>query len=291
MFETVVSGVYLEGLCADATSVWVADPIKGGTRRCHEDGRIEAWLAEKLWVGGLLRGPDETVLISGEGGIAWLDGATGATGTLIDTVNGVPLPGVNEMVANLEGAIYFGGNDIAAIADGRPTAPVSIYRMDPDGTVSELVGDLRFSNGIGLSPDGKELYVNETFVGPLAFDVLPDGGLGNARRLMDKYDCDGLSVDAEGTIWITGFQTAAIVRMRPDGTLLDPLPLPGGGATNVRFGGADRRTMYITSVAEGAAMKLAAGIWPTVEDSILYRATSDVAGLAVHRARIGAIAA
>lgn len=187
-FETVVSGVYLEGLCADATSVWVADPIKGGVRRCHSDGTIQAWMPEKLWVGSLLRGPDEIVLVSGEGGIAWLDDGTGKSGMLLDTVNGVPLPGVNEMITDKSGAVYF------------------------------------------------------------------------------------------------GFETKAIVRMRPDGTLIDPFAFPGGGATNVPFGGEDRRTLYITSVAEGASMKLAAGIWPTVEDSILYRGRSDVPGPDLQRA-------
>jgi sugar lactone lactonase YvrE len=226
------------------------------------------------------------VLISGEGGIVWLDGETGASGTLIDSVGGKPLPGVNEMITDRNGAIYFGGNDIAAIARGETTAPVSIYRMEPDGRTRELIDGLRFTNGVGISPDGRRLYINETFVGTLAYDIQPDGSLTNATRLLDKHDCDGLAVDAEGTLWITGFETAALVRLRPDGTLLDPFAIPGGGATNVRYGGPDRRTMYITSVAEGAAMKLAAGIWPTEEDSILYRTRADVAGVEVVRPAI-----
>lgn len=277
-FEPVVSGVYLEGLCADAESVWVADPIAGGLRRAWLDGRVEAWLPDKKWVGGLLRGPGETVLISGADEILWFDAATGRSGTLIDSVGGAPLPGANEMVADAGGALYFGGNDIASIAAGRDTQPVSLYRRDPDGSARALVSGLRFTNGVGFSPDGKRFYCNETFVGPLAFDVLPDGGLANATRLLDKFDCDGMVVDSSGVIWITGFETAALVRIAPDGSLLDPVPVPGGGATNVRFGGPDLREMFVTSVAEGAAMKLKAGIWPTVEDSFVYRTRSDVAG-------------
>jgi sugar lactone lactonase YvrE len=286
MFEPVASGVYLEGLCADGETIWVADPIKGGVRRFRGEELIGAWLPDKKWIGSLLRGPGETVLISGEGGIVRLDAATGAQVTLLDSVDGEALPGVNEMVADRDGAIYFGGNDIAAIMEARQTAPVSIYRREPDGRVTEQVSGLRFSNGIGLSPDGKRLYHNETFVGTSAYDILPDGSLGASERLLDKPDCDGLAVDAEGTLWITGFLTKAIVRLRPDGTMLEPFDIPGGGATNVRFGGPDLRDLYITTVAEGAAMKLAAGLWPEEEDSILYRGRSAAPGLEVPRAAV-----
>jgi sugar lactone lactonase YvrE len=205
---------------------------------------------------------------------------------VLDSVNGVALLGVNEMITDRDGAIYFGSNDVPAIARGERTAPASIYRLDPNGRAVELVSGLRFSNGIALSPDGKRLYHNETFIGTSAYDIRPDGSLGAAQRLLNKPDCDGLAVDTDGTLWITGFETQAIVRMRPDGTLLDPLSIPGGGSTNVRFGGDDRQTLYVTCVAEGAAMKLAAGIWPTVEDSILYRGRSDVAGIDVQRAHV-----
>lgn len=279
MFEIIASGVYLEGLCADADSVWVADPIKGGTRRFRGKTVIGDWLPERKWVGSLLRGADETVLISGEGGIVKLDGTTGHHAMLSGFTGGV-----NEMIADCNGAIYFGGNDIPAIIEGRTTAPVSLWRRDPDGRVTELVSGLRFSNGIGISPDGTRLYHNETFVGTSAYDILPDGSLGGCVRLLDKPDCDGLAVDANGTIWITGFQTGAIVRLRPDGTQIDPFAIPGGGATNIRFGGPDLRTAWITTVAEGAALKLAQGIWPEEEDSILYQYRMDVAGLAVARA-------
>ena len=283
-FDPIARGVYLEGLCADATSVWVADPIKGGVRRCTSQGAVSAWLPDKRWIGGLLRGPDDVVLVSGEGGILWLDGATGATGTLIAAVDGVPLPGVNEMVADARGAIFFGGNDIAAIVRGERTAPVSIYRLDPDGRITELVAGLRVAHGVARRPPAQRGDHPEPFVGTSAYDIRADGSLGPAVRLLDKPDCDGLAVDAQGTLWITGFQTEAIVRMRPDGTLLDPLPIAGGGATNVRFGGADLRDLYVTTVAPGAAMKLAAGVWPEEEDSVLYRGRADTPGLPVYRA-------
>lgn len=281
MFDEIARGVYLEGLCADARSVWVADPIAGGVRRFTEDGAAGAWLADRRWIGSLLRGPGDIVLVSGEDGIVLLDAATGGCEPFV-----MASGGANEMVADVSGAVWFGGSDIPAIAAGRPTKPVSLHRREPDGRVVALAHDLRFSNGVALSPDGRTLYHNETFVGTSAYAIGPDGSLGEARRLLDKPDCDGLAVDADGTLWITGFETAAIMRLRTDGAPLDPLPIPGGGATSVRFGGSDLRTLYVTTVEEGAAMKLAAGIWPKEPTSILLRARSDVAGLRPHRASL-----
>lgn len=280
-FEAIVRGIYLEGLCVDAASAWVSDPIKGGIRRWRQDGSIAGWLPEKRWVGSLLLNSDNVVLVSGEGGIIWLDGNSGETGVLLDSVDGKPLAGVNEMVADRHGNLYFGGLDVASIAAGRKTAPVSIYRRAADGRVTELLGGLRFSNGIALSPDEKFLYHNETFVGTSAYPIKPDGTLGERLFFVEKLDCDGLAVDAEGTLWITGCKSDTITCLNPDGSLKQAVSFPNGGASSVRFGGADRRDLFITTVAAGTAQQLAAGIWPTEEESILYRTRVSVPGLAV----------
>lgn len=278
-FEPVVRGIYLEGLIADEKVVWVTDPILGGIRRISADGEVRAYLPEKRWVGGLLLNADGRLLISGEGGIIWLDGETGATGVLVDQAEGKPLLGVNEMIADKGGAIYFGSLDAPAIAQGRAPGPASIYRMELDGRVREVRGGLQFSNGITLSPDGGRLYHSETFVGVSGYEVLPGGDLSDPVFFFDKPDADGMAVDADGLVWVVGFATDAIVRLTPEGKEKDRLPFPPGGATNVRFGGPDRRDLYLTHVAAGAADRLKAGDWPTVEESTLFRTRSPVAGL------------
>lgn len=279
-FERICQGIYLEGLCADITSVWVSDPIQGGIRHIRADGTTQAWLPEKRWIGGLLLNANGALLISGEGGIIWLDGVTGTTGILIDKVNDKPLPGVNEMVCDDHGGIYFGSLDVAAIAAGRASAAASLYHMAANGHVREVRSGLKFSNGLGISPDGRRLYHNETFVGVSAYDIEPDGTLGQATFLLEKPDCDGLTVDSAGTLWITGCRSSAVTCLRPDGSLKELFETPGGGATCVKFGGIDRRDLYVNTVGTGAAEQLKAGIWPTTEESVLYRTRSDVAGLA-----------
>jgi sugar lactone lactonase YvrE len=285
-FQETVRGVYLEGLCADEDSAWVSDPIKGGIRRWQPGVPVTGWLPDKRWVGSLLLNDDDVVLVSGEGGIIWLDGNSGATGVVLDQVNGQPISGINEMVADRRGNLYFGSLDVASIAAGRQTVPASIYRRDADGRVTQLLDGLRFSNGIALSPDEKYLYHNETFVGTSGYPIATDGTLGERAFFFDKPDCDGLVVDAQGTLWLTGFETKALTCLGPDGKFKRELPIPNGGASSLRFGGADMRDLYITTVPSGTAQKLAQGIWPTSDDSILYRTRSDATGFAVPPPRI-----
>ena len=68
-----------------------------------------------------------------------------------------------------------------------------------------------------------------------------------------------MALDAEGNLWITGFRSSDITRARTDGSLLTPVATPAGAITQVRFGGADMRDFYFTSVPAdgGDSLRLA----------------------------------
>lgn len=284
-FEKVATGIYLEGLAADEDSVWISDPIQGGLRHLRADGSVKEYLPGKLWIGSLLFNEHGVILMSGEGGIAWLDPKTGGTGLLLDAIDGRPMLGVNEMVVDVSGGIYFGSLDVPAIASGQVPGPAALYRLDASGRVTLLRSELKFCNGVGISPDGKRFYHNETFVGTSAFDILPDGTLGEPTFLLDKPDCDGCAVDVEGTVWISGYQSSALIGLRPDGSVKGCIDTPGGGITNIWFGGADQRDLYMTAVAKGAGESIRAGVFPDTETSVLYRTRTDIPGLKVPLAR------
>lgn len=280
-FHEITRGVYLEGLCVDPDSVWVSDPIKGGVRRCRQDGSVTQWLSDKRWVGSLLLNSANVLLVSGENGILWLDRDTGASGVFLNQIDGKLLPGANEMVADRRGNLYFGTSDIASIAAGRRTAPAKLYRLGADGHAVELLDGLRFSNGVALSPDERFLYHNETFVGTSGYELATDGTVAKRIFFFERKDCDGIAVDTEGTLWVTGCMSNSITCLRPDGSVKQVITIPNGGASSVRFGGVDMRDLYINTVPAGVAEQLAAGIWPSEERSILYRTRADVPGLAV----------
>lgn len=283
-FEAVANGLYLEGLAVDYARdiVWYSDVIAGGVHGVKPDGtKVATFNPERMWTGGIMLNEDGAVLSSGEGGIMWNHPDTGKSGWLISEIDGKPINGVNEMIPDGTGGMYFGSVDIEMIKQGQATRPATIWRMTAEGRVSVAAEGLGFANGIMLSEDGRELYYNDTFVSPFVFDVDADHRLSNRRRLIDKEDCDGMALDAEGNLWITGFRSSALTRIRRDGTPLAPVETPAGAITQIRFGGADMRDYYLTCVPADGGDGLKDGILPTEPRSVLYRGRSEIPGLPI----------
>lgn len=287
-FEPVARGLYLEGLAVDLEHgvVWYSDVIAGGVHGLWPDGRTEVLNPERMWTGGVMLNADGAVLSTGAGGIMWNNPKTGKSGWLLAEIDGKPINGVNEMVPDGTGGIFFGTNDIEMVLAGKPSRPTALYRLTVDRQVVKLAEGLNFTNGIMFDPRRGRFYCNDSFVATYAFDVGPDLALANRRALLDKVDADGMALDEDGTLWVTGFRSGEIVRVRPDGSLLAPVANPGGAAvTQIRFGGADLRDVYITTVPIDAGDRLAVGELPTEKTSVLYRGRSKTPGLGVAPAR------
>lgn len=286
-FEPLARGLYLEGLAFDAQRgvVWYSDVIAGGVRGLSPDGGVQTLNPERMWTGGVMMNHDGCVLSSGQGGIMWNDPQSGESGWLLSEIDGRPINGINEMSPDGAGGIYFGVIDIDAVVRGATPGPSAIYRLTTDRRVVQVAGGLTFANGLMLSADGRRFFCNDTFVSAYVFDVQPDGTLANRRLLLEKEDVDGMALDAEGNVWVTGFRSSEITRVRPDGAKLAPFPTPAGAITQIRFGGADLRDIYITAVPADGGDSLAVGELPTEQRSILYRGRSDTPGAAIPAAR------
>jgi sugar lactone lactonase YvrE len=281
-FAAIAQALHLGGLAVDGDTVWYSDVVGGGVYRVAPDTTIEGWLPERRFVGGLAANQGGTVLVGGAGGIVWLDPETGRSGELLSEVEGEALPGVNEMCPDGRGGIYFGTVDIPSIEAAVTPRPSGLFHLAVDGTARQLTGGLVFTNGVDVSPNGKFLYHNESFVGTFAYPIEPGGGLGERRMLLEKEDVDGLTLDADGNLWVTGFSSADILCLNPDGEIVGGVEVPeAGGVGNFRFGGDDGRDMYITRVVPGASERLKAGQLPTEPEATLLRAPSPVAGRVV----------
>ena len=102
--------------------------------------------------------------------------------------------------------------------------------------------------------------------------------------VLDRDDCDGLALDTEGNVWITGFRSPGILRrLTPDGTPLPDVATPEGSTTQVRFGG-DGRDYYINVVPSDGGDSLKEGK-PLASKSWLYRGRSEVPGVLIPPAR------
>ena len=278
-FSAIATGLYLEALAVDGDTAWFSDVIIGGVQRLPRDAETACWLPQRKWIGGVLVHESGSVLCSGPGGIAWFDPASGRSGNLLTEVDGTPLPGVNEMCSDGNGGIYFGTLDAAAIESGKRPRPAALYHFDVNGRVTLLCDGLAFTNGLSLSLDRATLFLNESFVGTFAYPILADGRLGERRLLLQKPDCDGMALDVQGRLWITGFNSTEVLCVNADGSIEQRVPVVASGAvTNVRFGGADGRDFYVTAVPPDAGAKLVRGERPSEPDSVLYRARAEVAG-------------
>ena len=214
-----------------------------------------------------------------KGGIVWAHPDSGASGVLLEG-----LDGVNEMRADGRGGLYFGTIDIAGIDRGDGSKSSALYHLAADRTLTCLGEDLVFSNGLSPSADGAQLFHNESFVGTFAYPLEADGQLGPRRRLVKKPDCDGLALDADGNLWLSGFDSEHLLCLAPDGSELERLPLPGP-CTNLRFGGADGRDLYLTIVSRESVLELKKGQMPSQETSQLMKARSPVVGAPLARTR------
>lgn len=134
----------------------------------------------------------------------------------------------------------------------------SLYRMDADRTVTRVLGGLHIPNGMGWSPDNRTMYFIDSFaycVFAYDFDAGP-GTLSNPRRFIEIPEAeglaDGMTVDAEGYVWVALFGGWALRRYAPDGTLDREIRLPVSQVTSCAFGGEDYTDLYITSATNTA---------------------------------------
>jgi sugar lactone lactonase YvrE len=137
-----------------------------------------------------------------------------------------------------------------------------LYRYDQRGLIA-LASGLLTSNGLAFSPDGKTLYHADTprfLVSRYDYDPA-SGNLANRRPFIqleptaqDRGRPDGAAVDSQGCYWTALYEGGRVHRYDPDGHLMAIYPVPARNPTMPAFGGADMKTLFVTTAsAEGDA--------------------------------------
>ncbi len=164
----------------------------------------------------------------------------------------------NDVVTRADGTVYFTDPSYTQVDAGQDDE--AVYRL-PSGaapTAAErLAFDFKKPTGIALSPDGRTLYVVDTGdQSVLAAQLTPDGAIdpdnnGRFRKFTDAVGGNGLAVDDLGNLYIAA--TAGVLVVDKAGVTLGTIALPEGKPSNCAFGGADRKTLYVTSNVDGSA--------------------------------------
>ncbi|MGW7318499.1 SMP-30/gluconolactonase/LRE family protein [Streptomyces sp. NPDC054865] len=140
----------------------------------------------------------------------------------------------------------------------------TLYRLDPDGTVTSLLSPVTISNGLGWSPDGRLLYYADSPTRRVdVFDHDPATGALSARRPFADIGPaglpDGLSVDTEGRVWVAVWGAGQVRAYTPGGALHAVVTVPASQVSSCAFAGPGLDLLMITTAADGlTAEQLAA---------------------------------
>lgn len=243
--------VFLEGPRWREGRLWVSDMRAQTVYTVGMDGSREKVVTVERNPSGLGFLPDGTPLIVSMTDKKLLrleDGKLAVHAEL-----GALAPGeTNDMVVDAEGRAYIGnhGFDLHAKEKFRPA---SLIMVSPGGEPSLVADELRFPNGMAITPDGKSLVVAETFGRRLSiFERAADGSLSNRRFFAEipNSSPDGICMDAEGCVWVADVNQNQFVRVRDGGEITHRVDTGADKAIACQLGGVDGLTLFCL-VTEG----------------------------------------
>jgi gluconolactonase len=275
-------------------SVVLVEIGRGCLTRVWPDGRKGIVARPGGGPNGLAIGPDGKAYVCNNGGFefvttehgtrpvreAWdysggrierIDLESGAVEVLYRGTHQAQLRGPNDIVFDAHGGFYF--TDLGKLRHRDMDRGAVFYGKADGSLLVEVAFPMVTPNGIGLSPDGKTLYVAETEAARLwAFRILepgvlekepwpsPHGGRMLVASPGGHYQrFDSLAVEANGNICVATLAHGGITVIAPDGSSAEHVALPDLHTTNICFGGPDLRTAYVTLSGSG---RLVALDWP-----------------------------
>ncbi|HMK12108.1 MAG TPA: SMP-30/gluconolactonase/LRE family protein, partial [Acidimicrobiales bacterium] len=150
------------------------------------------------------------------------------------------------------GRVYVGSLRDDPFSVGGERKAGEAYRIDPDGTATQIYGDVGLANGIGFSPDGRRIYQSDSAIQSILVHHLDDLGYVDAtsRQVFARVKGgvpDGLVVDTEGGVWVAVFGGSRVDRYAPDGTLDRSITVPAESVTSLVFFGPQLADLIVVT--------------------------------------------
>ena len=243
--------------------LWVSDYWRHQVVAISPEGTTETVVEVPGSPSGLGWLPDGTLLVVSMQDTKLLRVDNGATVVHAD-LSAHSGPQSNDMVIDATGRAYVSTIDVEAFAD---MATTNLVRVDPDGSVSVAADGLLFPNGSVITSDGATLIVTESWGQRLtAFDLEPDGSLTNRRDWArfappqatgtpgqpGQWSCapDGITLDAEGAVWVADAANKRAVRVREGGQILEELQAGDLDVIACALGGEDGHTLFLCTTPD-----------------------------------------
>jgi gluconolactonase len=226
------------------------------------DGKLSVFLQPAGRANGLYFDANSNLIACAEAkNELWLISPDLKITPLITEFQGRSFNGPNDLWIAPDGAIYFTDPFYLRLWTDRKAPRIrgeKVWRLSPDHlNLQAVASDLKKPNGITGTPDGRQLYVadirdNKTW----RYDILPDGSLTN-KTLFCRKGSDGMTIDAEGNLYLCATGTTNGVSIfNPAGQLIDHINVPERWTANVCIGGADHQTLFITASESLYAIRL-----------------------------------
>jgi sugar lactone lactonase YvrE len=266
---------------ATGTLVWV--DIMGHTVHRYDPatGRDTAMDVGQPVGAAVLRRDHPGLILALQDGFATLDERSGNVELVAPVEADTPTNRMNDGKCDPGGRFWAG----TMAFDVTPNV-AAMYRLDPDFHVTKVFDNVTLSNGLDWTPDGRHMYYIDSMTqGVDIMDFNPvDGSVTNRRRLITvpKEDGlpDGMTVDAEGYLWVALHGSGSVRRYAPSGEIDRIVRVPPSMVTCPAFGGPDLSDLYITTMhyglseAERSAQPLAGALFrcqPGVRGKPAYR--------------------
>lgn len=260
-----------EGLLWSARdqSVYWTDILSPALNRLSlADGTVTRWAMPEM-IGWVIERRDAPGFIAGfRSGFAELTLDPLTITPIVDPEPDLPDNRLNDAKADRWGRIWAGSMPLTA---DRPSG--NLYRLDPDRSLTHIDSGYSVANGPAISPDQDWLYHTDTPARQVyRFKLDADGAHDRTPFIRFEPDWgypDGMTVDAEGYLWIAHWGGSRVSRFSPDGALDRSIALPASQITNICFAGDALDRMFVTSAADGVSHEDHAGMLFEVESGVL----------------------
>ena len=233
-----------------AGCLYFVDILRGHVHRYDPVTRSTRIYQVNQSVGAVALSAGDDPVLAVRDGFARLDLASGRVSMVAELEARAPDLRMNDGTCDAAGRFWAGTTAL----DERPGAG-ALYRLDLDGTVATMLRPVTISNGIDWTDDGRLMYFVDSATQSIdMFDVDPATGSISNRRVFVRIAADagvpdGLTLDADGCVWVALWGGSAVHRYTPDAALDRIVHLPVTHPTSCAFGGADLRDVYITTAA------------------------------------------